>query len=136
MKQQITFQQTLDSIRTVKGRVLAILLTNPSSRSDDTILILEYLKRHSNILVYNPESKLIEPVNKIGFSYQEWINSMRVFESIRRVREKLQSDAYARIEASHRALKHADPNDELIQPSVEISERRRQRQWHMKRIMS
>lgn len=81
-------EETIGKLRKTMARVKWLLESYPSTRGDDRILILMYLRLFEKHLVYNDATKLIEFRNRQGVSYEDWRN-ISSFETITRCRRKI-----------------------------------------------
>lgn len=110
------------SLDTVKEHIRQILIHVPSARSNDKILIIEYLKSYSPAFAYDPSTKLINFRNPAGITYEQFLK-LQNFESISRLRRFLQAEAKERITAGT-----ATEEDAELLPSDKVAEQRRLRE--------
>ena len=102
-------------LNTMKGRIVEILKAVPSSRSNDKVLIIEYLKQYGPFC-YDEATKKLQFKDKDGIDYTVWI-TMPSTESICRLKRFIQLEARERM-AHGKAT--ADDADMLPSEKVQI----------------
>lgn len=80
--------QTLESFRTTKQKVHWLLKAKPSTRGDDMLLYLEFMKYFEEALIYTPESQRITFKDPNGITYKQF-QYLTSWETCRRTRQKI-----------------------------------------------
>lgn len=97
-------EQTISKLRNTMAKVKYLLERYPSTRGDDRILILQYIKLFERHLVYNENTGLIEFMNRQGISYEDW-RMLTAFETITRARRKIQEQFSSLLPSNQTILK-------------------------------
>jgi hypothetical protein len=102
--------QTLNSLRSIKQRVHWLYCNKASTKGDDNLLVLEYLKYFEKTLIYTPETQRISFRDPNGITYKQFMY-MSSFESITRAGRliraqdrKMFHDADGRITKEHMCM--------------------------------
>ena len=104
-------------LTTMKARIREILIAVPSSRSNDKMLIIEYLTQYGPFC-YDEASKKLQFKDKEGITYEDWM-CMPSTESICRIKRDIQ------LEARERMLHgKASADDANVLPSERVAEQR------------
>jgi hypothetical protein len=80
--------QTIESLRNTKERVYFLYINKPSTKGNDRLLVLEYIKYFEHVLTYIPESQRIVFKDPNGITYDQFM-FMTSFETITRCGRKL-----------------------------------------------
>ncbi|MDE1834576.1 MAG: hypothetical protein KGH64_04520 [Candidatus Micrarchaeota archaeon] len=94
-------EQAIRSLETTKDKVEYLLRNIVATRSSDKLLY-SYILRYSAFLVYNDATKKLEPRNREGWTFEDWLN-FPSYETTRRSRQYLQAH-YPELKASNKVL--------------------------------
>ena len=111
--------ESIKSLERIKDKVKYLLIKFPQARSSDKILYEKLLQYwYSHLVVYNADTKRIQPRDKDGWSFEQWL-LFPSYETMRRSRQHLQEKARKSIRAGLSTKQDYD-----MLPSEKVAEQR------------
>lgn len=124
----ITYEALLASLKNTANRVEYLLRRSQDCRDSDVQLIIAYMKKFAIKQNGEPLFKAADGNIEASASKEEWEALFSCFETIRRMRERIQNAEIDKKWAGERF-------DQGLMPSEEIERRRYKRSVHMRKAM-